>query len=186
MCPYSPYSRTREAVPSPTLGHGATPAAARHGDTHNRYQRSWTSLAQGEFAVGVDAVAADAEVLADTDALPYWHGAGPGVPGGLGGAAADGPVRPAGVVVGGEGIQLGLQPTDGGGGVLAGEPVLEGLVQSLDLAAGLRVVGPAVAVGDPQRGELAFERDPAAAPVEAGKDSTIEFLSGVKCFGWGP
>jgi hypothetical protein len=32
---------------------------------------------QGEFAVGVDAVAADAEVLADTDALPYWHGAGP-------------------------------------------------------------------------------------------------------------
>src|SRR5215467_13491121 len=42
--PYSPYSRTREAVPAPTLGHGARPTAARHGDTHNRHQRSWTSL----------------------------------------------------------------------------------------------------------------------------------------------
>jgi len=143
-------------------------------------------VAQGEFAVGVDAVAADPEVFADADALPGGHGAGPGVPGGCWGAAADGPVRAAGVVVGGEGIQLGLQPGGGGGGVLAGEPVLEGLVQAFDLPAGLRVVGAAVAEGDPQRGEFALKGDPAAAAVKAGEDGAVEFLSGVKCFGCGP
>ena len=74
--------------------------------------------------VGVDAVAADAEVLADADALPRWQCAGPGVPGGGGGAAADGPVRPCGVVVGGELVELGLKFGDGGGGVVAGEPFL--------------------------------------------------------------
>ena len=41
------------------------------------------------------------------------------------------------------------------------------------LAAGLRVVGPAVAEPDPQGGELASERDPAAAAVQAGKDRAI-------------
>jgi hypothetical protein len=81
-------------------------------------------VAQGEFAVGVDAVAADAEVLADADALPCWYGPWPGVPGIGGGAAADRPVWPTGVVVGGEGIQLGLQFAGGGGRVLAGEPFL--------------------------------------------------------------
>ena len=141
-------------------------------------------MAQGEFAVGVDAVAADAEVLADADALPCRYGPGAGVPGRPGGAAADGPVRPAGVVVGGEGIQLGLQFGDGGGRVLAGEPFFEGLVEALDLAAGLRVVGPAVAEPDPQGGELAFERDPAAAAVEAGEDGAVEFLTDVKYFSW--
>ena len=92
-------------------------------------------------------------------------------------------MRPGGVVVGGELVELGLQPADGGGGVVAGEPFFEGLVEALDLAAGLRVVGAAVSEGYPQRGEFAFERDPAAAAVEAGEDRTIEFLSGVKEFG---
>jgi hypothetical protein len=84
-------------------------------------------VAQGELPVGVYLVAADAEMLADPDALPGWDGPGPGVPGGCGGAAPDGTVRPLVVVVGGEVIELGLQPGDGGGGVLAGEPVLQGL-----------------------------------------------------------
>ena len=66
-------------------------------------------MAQGELAVGVDAVAADTEVLADADALPGRYRAGPGVPGGLGRLAADAAVGPCGVVVGGEGVQLGLQ-----------------------------------------------------------------------------
>jgi hypothetical protein len=98
-------------------------------------------VAEGELAIGVDVVAADPEVLADADALAGGDGPGPGVPGGLGGAAADRPVRPLGVVVGGEGIQLGLQPGEGGGGVLAGEPFLQRLVQPLDLSAGLRLTG---------------------------------------------
>jgi len=143
-------------------------------------------VAQGEFAVGVDAVAADPEVFADADALPGGHGAGPGVPGGYRSAAADGPVRPGGVVVAGELVELGLQPAGGGGGVVAGQPFFEGLVETLDLAAGLRVVGAAVAEPDPKRGELAFEGDPAAAAVKAGEDGAVEFLSGVKCFGCGP
>jgi hypothetical protein len=140
-------------------------------------------VAQGEFAVGVDAVAADAEVLADADALPRRQGAGAGVPGGCWGAAADGPVWPCGVVVGGELVELGLQAAGGGGQVVAGEPFLQGLVEALDLAAGLRVVGAAMAEPDPERGEFAFERDPAAAAVKAGEDGAVEFLSGVKLFG---
>ena len=41
------------------------------------------------------------------------------------------------------------------------------------LAAGLRVVGAAVAEPDPPGGELAFERDPAAAAVEAGEHGAV-------------
>jgi hypothetical protein len=130
-------------------------------------------VAQGEFAVGVDAVAADAEVLADADALPGGDGAGPGVPGSCWGAAADGSVGPGGVVAGGELVELGLQAADGGGQVVAGEPFLQGLVEALDLAAGLRVVGAAVTEPDPERGGLAFERDPAAAAVKAGEDGAV-------------
>jgi len=74
------------------------------------------------------------------------YGAGVGVEGGGGGAAADGAVGAVLVVVVGEGVELGLQGGEGGrGGGLAGEPVLQGLVQAFDFAAGLRVVGLAVA-----------------------------------------
>jgi hypothetical protein len=98
---------------------------------------------------------------------------GAGVPGGCRGAAADGPVRAFVVAVAGEGVELGLQPADGGGGVLAGEPFFQGLVEALDLAAGLRVVGAGAAVGDPEGGELAFQRDPAAAAVAAGEHGRV-------------
>jgi len=140
-------------------------------------------VTQGELAVGVDGVAADTEVLADADALPGRYRAGPGVPGGLGRLTADAAVRPLSAVVGGEGVQLGLQGGRGGSGVLAGEPFLQRLVQPLDLPAGLRVVGPAVAQGDAQGGELTFQSNPAAAAVKTGKDCAIEFLSGVKGLG---
>ena len=53
---------------------------------------------------------------------------------------------PAGVVVGGEPIQLGLQGAHGCDRPLPGQPFLEGLVEALDLAAGLGMVGPRVAV----------------------------------------
>jgi hypothetical protein len=65
-------------------------------------------VAEGEFAVAVDAVFADAEVFADLDALPDGNCAGLGVPGGGGGPAVDAAVWPVMVVVVGEGVQLGL------------------------------------------------------------------------------
>ena len=46
-------------------------------------------------------------------------------------------------------------------------------MEALDFAAGLRVVGPAVAEPDAQGGEFAFEGDPAAAAVQAGKDRAV-------------
>jgi hypothetical protein len=62
----------------------------------------------------------------------------PGVPGCLGGAAADGPVGAAGVVAGGEGVELGLQAADRRSRVLAGEPFLQRLVQRPGFPASLR------------------------------------------------
>jgi hypothetical protein len=105
---------------------GAGPAAADADVVQS------AGVAQGEFAVAVDAVFADAEVFADLDALSGGDGSGSRGPGGGGGAAADGAVRPVVVVVVGEGVELGLEFGGGGGGGLPGEPVLEGLVQSLD------------------------------------------------------
>jgi hypothetical protein len=63
-------------------------------------------VAQGEFAVAVDAVFADAEVVADLDALPGRQGAWPGCPGGGRGLPVDAAVGSGGVVVVGEGVQL--------------------------------------------------------------------------------
>ena len=65
-------------------------------------------VAQGEFAVVVDAVFADAEVFADHQAASGWDRSRSGCPSLGGGAAADGSVWSGGVVVGGEGVELGL------------------------------------------------------------------------------
>jgi len=54
------------------------------------------------------------------------------------GAPAERPVRADGVVVDAEPVELGLQLGDGRRPVLLGEPLLQGLVEALDLAAGLR------------------------------------------------
>ena len=83
-----------------------------------------------------------------------------------------------GVVVGGEGIQLGLQAGEGGGGVLAGEPFLQGLVEAFGFPTGLRVVGAAVGQADAQGGQLAFQRDPAAAAVEPCEDGPASWGNG--------
>ena len=50
-------------------------------------------MAEGEFAVAVDAVCADAEVFTDLDTLPGRDRTGTGVPGGGRGAAPDAAVR---------------------------------------------------------------------------------------------
>jgi len=120
---------------------------------------------QGEFAVAVDAVFADAEVFVDEDALASGHGAGPCVPRFGGCAAADAAVWPLGVVVLGEGVELGLQDGDAAGAGLAGQPFLERLVEALHLAAGLRVIGLAMAQRDAESDQFAFQGDPAVAAV---------------------
>jgi hypothetical protein len=66
-------------------------------------------------------------------------------------------------VVAGEGVELGLQGGDVAGGGLAGEPFLQRLVEPLDLAAGLRVVGPGMPEADVQCGQLDLQGDHAAA-----------------------
>src|SRR5829696_1226957 len=78
-------------------------------------------VAQGDGAAGVDGVVADAVVGGDFDA--GGHRFGP-VRVGLGGGASDQrSVRPGGVVVGGEPVQLALQHRQGCGGGLGGEPL---------------------------------------------------------------
>jgi hypothetical protein len=55
-----------------------------------------------------------------------------------------------GVVVAGEGVELGLELGEGGGlGVLGGQPLLQCLLESFDFALGLGVVRFPVFLGDP-------------------------------------
>ena len=94
-------------------------------------------------------------------------------------------MRPLSVVDPGEGVQLGLQAGEGGGGWLLEQPVLQGLLESFDLALGLRVTGPPVLLGDAQVAQLVLE--PVAAAFAAGEpggvDVAVEFLTDVKQFG---
>ena len=61
-----------------------------------------------------------------------------------------------------EAVELGLQLVQGGGGGLSGEPALQGLVETLDLALGLRMAGMAVLLADAQVGEQVLEAVAAA------------------------
>ena len=80
-----------------------------------------------------------------------------------GGLAADPAVGPLVVVVVDESVELGLEFVEISGEGLAAEPLLEGLLEAFDLAAGLGVVG-AAGLGDHADGsELDFEADLEAA-----------------------
>jgi len=72
-----------------------------------------------------------------------------------------------------------LELGDGRGRVLFAQPPLQGLVEPLDLALGLGVVGLAVLDGDAQGGELGLEAAAAVAEL-GGEDAAVEFLSDVK------
>jgi hypothetical protein len=101
-------------------------------------------VAQGDLAGLVDAVAADAVV--GVGVAVAGAGLGPaGVDRCGGGSVLEGTVWPPVVVLGAETVQPGLQFGDRGGLVgLAAEPLLEGLLELLRLAAGGGVVGPGV------------------------------------------
>jgi hypothetical protein len=62
---------------------------------------------------------------------------------------------------------------------LSGEPAFLGLVEALDLALGLRMVGVAVFLDDAEAGEQVFEAV-AAAGEAGGVDRSVEFLTNVK------
>nr|WP_254902513.1 hypothetical protein [Mycobacterium simiae] len=83
----------------------------------------------------------------------------------MGGAATAGAVGAHGVVVLGEGVELGLEVGDTGRWGLAVQPFFEGLVEAFDLAAGLGVVGPGVFEDDAQGGQFGLQ---GSAPAGAG------------------
>src|SRR5262252_4069873 len=68
----------------------------------------------------------------------------------------------AAVVVGAEGVELELELRERAGRWLLAQETLEGLMESLDLAAGLGVVGRGVFVLDPQALKLQFQKHLAA------------------------
>lgn len=107
-------------------------------------------------------------------------GLDPGAIGLHGRAPAQRPVRPGRVVVAGEAIQLLLQVGERPRGGLSGQVALERLVQALDLAAGLGVVGPRVLGRDPQPLELDLQEHLATARG-GGEDGAVV----AKQAGWG-
>ena len=117
-------------------------------------------VAQGEHAAGVDLVVTDA-VMGVVQGQAGRDGLGPGLVGLDRGAPAKGAVGPLGVVVQPELVQLGLQLGHGAGPRLGREPLLLGLMERFDLAAGLRVVGAGVVEPDTEDAELDLQRDPA-------------------------
>ena len=133
--------------------------------------------AEADLAEAVDVVGADPVVR--IAALSGWGGFdGGGI--GLGwGGAVQCPVGSDLVVDVGEGVELGLQLGDGGGGWLGGEPAFLGLVEAFDLALGLGMAGVAVLLGDAEAGQQVFEAV-AAAGEAGGVDRPVEFLTDVK------
>jgi hypothetical protein len=98
--------------------------------------------AQGDAAGLVDAVASDAGVRVGV-AVGGGLGLGQAVVADRrGGSARQGPVRSALVVLGDECVQQGLQLGEGGGlDGLGDQPLLEGLLEAFDLAAGSGLSG---------------------------------------------
>jgi hypothetical protein len=66
-----------------------------------------------------------------------------------------------------------LQAGEGLGRRLGGEPFLLGLLEALDLPAGLRMVCAGVVEPDPEPAELDLQGDSAAAAGEPGEDGTV-------------
>ena len=77
-----------------------------------------------------------------------------------------------GVVVLGPGVEQGLQVGEGGCGWSACEPLLEGLLDAFDLAAGLGVAGSGVLLRDVESFQLVLELV-AAAAVAGGEDQAV-------------
>ena len=85
------------------------------------------------------------------------------------------------VVVGlDEGVELGLKFGEGGGAGLAGEPFFEGLVESLDLAAGGGVVGGGVDLRDPEAAQFVFKAIASPLPPASRVVNTMPLSASVE------
>ena len=115
-------------------------------------------VAEGDAAVGIDAVLADAIVGGPVEGLR--PGLELGVEDRQWRLTAESAVWATLVVVLPEGVELGLENGQRAGGSLPGEKQLEGLVEALDLAAGLGVVRGGVLDRDAQALELQLEGRP--------------------------
>jgi len=122
--------------------------------------------AQRDAAAAIHRVVAHAELRRRRDELRL--GSQPRVERDQRRAQAQRAVRPALVVIGAEAVEQELQVRQGVGHRLLGEESLLGLMESLHLAAGLWVIRRGMDAADPQTGELALEKHPAA-----GKDSAV-------------
>ena len=95
-----------------------------------------------------------------------------GVEGNQGRPALQGAEGTVVVAVGAEGVELQLEVSNGLRGRLFGEVALQGLVEALDLAAGLRVGRRGVLGGDGEALQFALEQDLALARG-AGEDGAV-------------
>ena len=77
------------------------------------------------------------------------------------------------VVVVDERVELDLQFGEVAGEALTAQPFLQGLLEPLDLAAGLGVVGPAGLCDDPDLSELLFEVDLEAAEASGDVQAVV-------------
>jgi len=127
-------------------------------------------VTQGDLAEGVDFVAADAMVEGCGSLSGF--GLEASIEDSDRSLAIEGAVRSAVVVVVAEGVELELQLVQGGGGSLLAKEALEGLVEALDFAAGLRVIGTGVLEVDAQTLKLQLEEDLAAAGL-GGEDGGV-------------
>ena len=128
-------------------------------------------VAQGDGARGVDTVVTDSPVGVDVGA--GGGGLGSGGVGRRWCAATDRSVGSNVVVVAAEPVELAVQAGDGACGWLGGEPLLLGLLEAFDLAAGLGVVGAGVVEADTEAAELDLEGDAAAATLSAGEHGAV-------------
>jgi hypothetical protein len=125
--------------------------------------------AQGDGAVGVDAVFADSPVPVGS----CGGGFASGCVGLFGGSSVEGSVGSGGVVVAGEVVELVLQVGDRGVGWLGAEPFLQCLLEAFDFALGLWVVGVSVFLGDAQEAEFVLEGVVAAADAGSEDESVV-------------
>src|SRR5688572_23238211 len=125
-------------------------------------------VAHSDRAPAVDLVGPNPVVGGDDRAA--WNGFGAALIGLGGGAPAQRAMRPDGVVVGLEPVQLVLQPDQSGGPGLSPQQFLLGLMEPFHLAAGLRMVRPRMMQPDPAQSELDLQRDPALAALLGGED----------------
>ena len=133
--------------------------------------------AEADLAEAVDVVVADPVVR--IAALSGWGGFdGGGV--GLGwGGAVQCPVGSDLVVDVGEGVELGLQLGDGGGGWLGGEAGVSGFGGGVRSCLGFGDGRGGRSLGDAEAGQQVFEAV-AAAGEAGGVDRPVEFLTDVK------